>query len=69
MLLKQRRLLGLQYAMSGCRTLSRSIAMPKFAANLSMMFTEHDFLDRFEAAANAGFDAVEFLLMSLMREM
>ena len=36
--------------------------MPKFAANLSMMFTEHDFLDRFEAAANAGFDAVEFLL-------
>ena len=36
--------------------------MPKIAANLSMMFTEHDFLDRFEAAANAAFDAVEFLL-------
>ena len=35
--------------------------MPFFAANLSMMFTEHDFLDRFEAAADAGFDAVEFL--------
>lgn len=35
--------------------------MPKFAANLSMMFTEHDFLDRFEAAATAGFQAVEFL--------
>ena len=35
--------------------------MPKFAANLSMMFTEVDFLDRFEAAAKAGFKGVEFL--------
>ena len=35
--------------------------MPKFAANLSMMFGEHDFLDRFEAAARSGFPAVEFL--------
>lgn len=35
--------------------------MPRFAANLSMMFTEHTFLDRFQAAADAGFDAVEFL--------
>jgi hydroxypyruvate isomerase len=35
--------------------------MPKFAANLSMMFTEWEFLDRFGAAADAGFDAVEFL--------
>ena len=35
--------------------------MPKFAANLTMLFNEHDFLDRFEAAARAGFDAVEFL--------
>ena len=35
--------------------------MPRFAANLSMMFTEHAFLDRFDAAAAAGFDAVEFL--------
>jgi len=35
--------------------------MPRFAANLSMMFTEHDFPDRFHAAADAGFDAVEFL--------
>lgn len=35
--------------------------MPKFAANLSMLFTEHDFLDRFQAAADAGFTAVEFL--------
>ena len=35
--------------------------MPKFAANLSMLFTEQPFLDRFEAAAKAGFAAVEFL--------
>ncbi|MGJ4883464.1 MULTISPECIES: 2-oxo-tetronate isomerase [unclassified Bradyrhizobium] len=35
--------------------------MPRFAANLSMMFTEHPFLDRFTAAAKAGFTAVEFL--------
>jgi hydroxypyruvate isomerase len=35
--------------------------MPKFAANLSMMFTEVPFLDRFELAAQAGFKAVEFL--------
>ena len=35
--------------------------MPKFAANLSMMFVEHAFLDRFDAAADAGFAAVEFL--------
>lgn len=35
--------------------------MPKFSANLSMMFTEVPFLDRFAAAADAGFNAVEFL--------
>ena len=35
--------------------------MPRFAANLTMMFTEVSFLDRFEAAANAGFDAVDYL--------
>ena len=35
--------------------------MPRFNANLSMMFHEHDFLDRFGAAANAGFQGVEFL--------
>ncbi|MBD3897124.1 hydroxypyruvate isomerase [Halomonas sp. ML-15] len=35
--------------------------MPKFAANLSMLFTEEDFLDRFEAAAQAGFKGVEYL--------
>ncbi|PZF77951.1 hydroxypyruvate isomerase [Aestuariivirga litoralis] len=35
--------------------------MPKFAANLSMMFNEWEFLDRFAAAADNGFAAVEFL--------
>ena len=35
--------------------------MPKFAANLTMLFNEVPFLDRFERAAQAGFDAVEFL--------
>jgi hydroxypyruvate isomerase len=35
--------------------------MPKFAANLSMLFTEVDFLDRFSAAARAGFKGVEYL--------
>lgn len=34
--------------------------MPKFSANLTTMFTEVPFLDRFEQAAQAGFDAVEF---------
>jgi hydroxypyruvate isomerase len=35
--------------------------MPKFAANLSMLFNEVGFLDRFEAAAKAGFRAVEYM--------
>jgi hydroxypyruvate isomerase len=35
--------------------------MPKFNANLSMMFNELDFLERFAAAARAGFKGVEFL--------
>jgi hydroxypyruvate isomerase len=35
--------------------------MPQFAANLTMLFNEVPFLDRFEHAARAGFDAVEFL--------
>jgi len=35
--------------------------MPRLAANLSMMYTEYAFLDRFAAAAADGFDAVEFL--------
>src|SRR3954447_8421415 len=35
--------------------------MPRFAANLSMMFQEHPFLERFAAARAAGFEGVEFL--------
>jgi len=35
--------------------------MPRFAANLSMMYTEYPFLDRFAAAARDGFKAVEYL--------
>jgi hydroxypyruvate isomerase len=35
--------------------------MPQFAANLTMLFNEVPFLERFERAARAGFDAVEFL--------
>ena len=35
--------------------------MPRFAANLSMLYTELPFLDRFEAAARDGFQGVEFL--------
>jgi 2-dehydrotetronate isomerase len=34
--------------------------MPRFSANLSFLFNELPFLDRFEAAAQAGFRAVEF---------
>jgi len=35
--------------------------MPKFSANLSMLYGEHDFLDRFDAAARAGFQGVEYI--------
>ncbi len=35
--------------------------MPKFSANLTMLFNEVDFLDRFARAAGAGFKTVEFL--------
>jgi hydroxypyruvate isomerase len=35
--------------------------MTKLAANLTMLFNEHGFMDRFEAAARAGFRGVEFL--------
>ena len=35
--------------------------MPKFSANLSMLFNEVDFLDRFASAAKAGFKAVEYM--------
>lgn len=35
--------------------------MPRFAANLSMLYPQHDFLARFSAAASDGFEAVEYL--------
>ena len=35
--------------------------MPRFAANLTMMYPDVPFLDRFEAAAQDGFKAVEYL--------
>ncbi len=34
--------------------------MPRFSANLTLLFGEHGFLDRFEAASRAGFSHVEF---------
>jgi hydroxypyruvate isomerase len=40
---------------------NKGFAMPKFAANLTMLFTELAFPDRFAAARTAGFDGVEFL--------
>ncbi len=41
--------------------------MPKFAANLSTQFNEMPFLQRFAAAAQAGFSAVEFLFPTNIR--
>ena len=35
--------------------------MPKFSANLSFLYQEHGFLERFAAAAKDGFKAVEYL--------
>lgn len=35
--------------------------MPKFSANLSMLFTEVDFLQRFRRAKEQGFSAVEYM--------
>lgn len=35
--------------------------MPKFCANLTMLYGEHQFLDRFGAAARDGFTAVEYM--------
>ncbi len=39
----------------------REVSMLRLAANLSMLFGEYDFLDRFEKAAEVGFEAVEYL--------
>jgi hydroxypyruvate isomerase len=42
-----------------CQYARSIIAMPKFAANISMLFTELPFMERFAAARAAGFEAVE----------
>ena len=42
--------------------------MPKFNANLTMLFNEFDFLDRFAAAKDAGFKGVEYLFPYLYRK-
>ena len=39
----------------------------RFAANVGMLFQEHAFLERFRAAADAGFEAVEFPRTSMAR--
>jgi hypothetical protein len=41
------------------KSLLSRISMLKFAANLSLLFPEYDFLDRFQAAADSGFKGVE----------
>lgn len=45
--------------MRGTAAATRLRIMPRFDANISWLFTELPFLDRFEAAAKAGFQAVE----------
>ena len=42
--------------------------MPKFCANLTMLYTEHDFLDRFAAASADGFAGVEYMFPYAFRK-
>jgi len=49
-------------------TVTRRTVDARFAANLSMMFTEVPFLDRFDAAAKAGSPRVEFCFPTIIRE-
>ena len=37
----------------------RGRLLPRFSANISMLFTEYEFLERFDAAKDSGFGAVE----------
>src|SRR4051812_13423261 len=46
---------------AACAPGARQVPMPNLAANLTMTFGEVPFLDRFKAAADAGFEAVEYL--------
>jgi 2-dehydrotetronate isomerase len=41
--------------------------MPRFAANLGYLFAERPLIERFAAAAAAGFDAVELLFLTTWR--
>src|SRR5262249_17465105 len=43
-----------------CHPPARSSTMPRFCANLGFLFAEVPFLERFDAAARAGFTAVEY---------
>ena len=53
-------LLGMEFHATGPNALGyHRTAMPRLAANLSYLFTERPFLDRFEAAARCGFRAIE----------
>jgi 2-dehydrotetronate isomerase len=45
-----------------CHTVRNNFTMPRFAANLAYLFTERPFIERFGAAAAAGFEAVELQL-------
>jgi len=47
-------------APEGARRQRKGLRMPRFAANLSFLFNEVPFLDRFAEAAHAGFSAVAF---------
>jgi hypothetical protein len=53
-------LVGAHYCFSRL-LFNRPILMPKFAANLTFLFTGLAFLDRFKAARDVGFRAVEFM--------
>jgi hydroxypyruvate isomerase len=58
-ILLRRRLAAIKSIITFNEKWENSIAMPKFSANLSFLFNEHAFLDRFAAAREAGFDFVE----------
>lgn len=49
-------------------SISENTPMPRFAANLSMLYNEHAFLDRFVAAARDGFQGVEYLFQVIDTE-
>jgi hypothetical protein len=56
-----RKALGALCDTLSCHTTWSAFTMPQFAANLSMLYPELDFLDRFEAAAGRRLQGVEYL--------